>query len=75
MMDEYCNISLNHFIMAGVTKDGKLVTFSGPMEAGRAAVLRRYIDVEGYFNWYTTSSMGASTSIFYRFANSKLIDQ
>lgn len=73
MMDEYCNISLNHFIMAGVTKDGKLVTFSGPRESGHPAVLPRYIDVEGYYNWYTTGSMGASTSTINHFEISELI--
>lgn len=57
MMDQYCGISLNHFIMAGISKDGKLMTFSGPRENSNPMVLQRYIDVEGYTNWYNTGSM------------------
>lgn len=60
MMDQYCGISLNHFIMAGISKDGKLMTFSGPRENSNPLVLQRYIDVEGYTNWYNTGSMLAS---------------
>lgn len=61
MMDQYCNISLHHFIMAGITKDGKLVTFSGPRETSNPMVLQRYIDLDGYNNWYNTGSMIPST--------------
>ncbi|ROW13061.1 hypothetical protein VPNG_05981 [Cytospora leucostoma] len=40
--------------MAGITKEGKLVTFSGPQEAGNGKMLlERYIDLPGYLQWYT----------------------
>lgn len=57
MMKEYCNISLQHFIMAGIDKDGKLVTFTGPRETVNPMVLKQYVDVDGYYNWYNTGSM------------------
>lgn len=54
MLNEYCNIPIHHFIMAGITKEGKLVTFSGPQEAGNGKMLlERYIDLPGYLQWYT----------------------
>ncbi|KAJ4409682.1 hypothetical protein N0V82_009439 [Gnomoniopsis sp. IMI 355080] len=57
MMKEYCNISLQHFVMAGIDKDGKLVTFTGPRETVNPMVLKQYVDLEGYYNWYNTGSM------------------
>lgn len=57
MLNDYCNIPIHHFIMAGITKEGKLVTFSGPQEAGNGKMLLdRYIDLPGYLQWYTTGS-------------------
>lgn len=54
MLDEYCNIPLKHFIMAGIRDDGQLVRFTGPKEAATSEVLSKYIDLEGYQKWYTT---------------------
>lgn len=54
MLDEYCNIPLKHFIMAGIREDGQLVRFTGPKEAATSEVLSKYIDLEGYQKWYTT---------------------
>ncbi|CAN8097430.1 unnamed protein product [Discula destructiva] len=62
MMKEYCNISLQHFVMAGIDKDGKLVTFTGPRETVNPLVLKHYVDVEGYYNWYNTGSLGPTPS-------------
>lgn len=57
MLNDYCNIPIHHFIMAGITKEGKLVTFSGPQEAGNGKMLlERYIDLPGYQQWYTTGT-------------------
>lgn len=57
MMEQHCNISLHHFIMAGVTREGKLVTFSGPRETINPMVLQRYIDIDGYTAWASTGNM------------------
>lgn len=64
MLNDYCNIPIHHFIMAGITKEGKLVTFSGPQEAGNGKMLLdRYIDLPGYLQWYTTGSAMPSENI------------
>lgn len=65
MLEQYCDISLNHFIMVGFTKDGRRVTFSGPRETanGNANVLHQYIDVEGYTNWYNNGATFPSTAL------------
>lgn len=61
MLDEYCNIPLKHFIMAGIRDDGQLVRFTGPKEAATSEVLSKYIDLEGYQKWYTTGRVMPST--------------
>lgn len=61
MLDEYCNIPLKHFIMAGIRDDGQLVRFTGPKEATTSEVLSKYIDLEGYQKWYTTGRVMPST--------------
>lgn len=61
MLDEYCNIPLKHFIMAGIREDGQLVRFTGPKEAATSEVLSKYIDLEGYQKWYTTGRVMPST--------------
>lgn len=50
MLDEYCNIPLKHFIMAGIRDDGQLVRFTGPKEAATSEVLSKYIDLEAIKN-------------------------
>lgn len=57
MMEQHCNIYLHHFIMAGITREGKLVTFSGPRETIDPMVLQRYIDIDGYTAWASSGSM------------------
>jgi hypothetical protein len=61
MFDEYCNIPLKHFIMAGIRDDGQLVRFTGPKEAATSEVLSKYIDLDGYQKWYTTGRVMPST--------------
>lgn len=61
MLDEYCNIPLKHFIMAGIRDDGQLVRFTGPKEAATSEVLSKYIDLDGYQKWYTTGRVMPST--------------
>jgi hypothetical protein len=61
MFDEYCNIPLKHFIMAGIREDGQLVRFTGPKEATTPEVLSKYIDLEGYQKWYNTGRIMPST--------------
>lgn len=63
MLQQHCNISLSHFIMAGITKQGELITFSGPREAGNPMVYKKYIDLDGYLGWYNSGSMLPSTQI------------
>lgn len=62
MFDEYCNIPLKHFIMAGIREDGQLVRFTGPKEAATSEVLSKYIDLDGYQKWYTTGRVMPSTN-------------
>lgn len=62
MFDEYCNIPLKHFIMAGIRDDGQLVRFTGPKEAATSEVLSKYIDLDGYQKWYTTGRVMPSTN-------------
>ncbi|KAH8782826.1 hypothetical protein F5883DRAFT_405012, partial [Diaporthe sp. PMI_573] len=65
MFDEYCNIPLKHFIMAGIRDDGQLVRFTGPKEAATSEVLSKYIDLDGYQKWYTTGRVMPTPSPSY----------
>lgn len=70
MMKEYCDISLQHFVMAGIDKDGKLVTFTGPRETVNPMVLKQYVDLEGYYNWYNTGNIVPSKCMLSNFSQS-----
>lgn len=54
MLETYCRIPVEHFIMAAISKEGKVVTYAGSLggNAINEAVLPAYIDLQGYQNWY-----------------------